>query len=120
MAADGPIAFSDIDPTDVVPQVEKDANCALVRAFGEDDLITFAKLRMSRVELRLHKSNVGHLHATRLRPEPGLIHKSRFLKIGSHGFLFSGLAGGLPLRRLLGVEPLRFQRGGLGRPLKAL
>ena len=106
MAADASVALSDIRPVDVFSHVEEDANGALVSAFGQDDLIAFAKRRMGRFELRLDESNAGHLAP--LRAEPGLIHESRFLKLGSHCFLFTGLAGGVPLRRLLNVEPLRF------------
>jgi hypothetical protein len=46
MAADGAIAFSDIGPVDVFSQVQKDANCALVSALGQHNLITLAEFRM--------------------------------------------------------------------------
>jgi hypothetical protein len=46
MAADGAIAFSDIGPVGVFSQVQKDANCALVSALGQHNLITLAEFRM--------------------------------------------------------------------------
>jgi hypothetical protein len=51
MAADAAIAFSDIGPVDVLSQVQKDSNCALVGTLGQLDLITLAKPRMGRFEL---------------------------------------------------------------------
>jgi hypothetical protein len=63
MAADASVALSDIRPIDIFSQVQENTEGALVGAFGEDNLIAFVKPGIGLLEVRLNKSNAGHLHA---------------------------------------------------------
>ena len=49
-----------------------------------------------------------------------LVHKPRLFQLGFRRIFFTCQTRGIPLRRFLIVEPLRFQGGGLGRCLQSL